>query len=167
MTPRASKLIAAAVVIAAASIGSCKQESAPPTAVTPASKSPPRALAASADPLSDPALGGVWQPYDDASNLRLGALTVERAALRFAKGLVVRIAPADGFFKVESVTPLSGSKPIGQVCGDDPPKSASLTQSDHPHPRSLKLSFYDVPTGPGADPNFDLHRCITFTYVRE
>lgn len=155
MTPRASQLVAVALVIAAASIGSCRQRSAPPTVVTSASESTP------------PALAGVWQPYDDASSQRLGALTIERATLRFAKGLVVRTVPANGFLEVESATSLIGSKPIGQVCGDDPPKSASLTQSDHPHPRSLKLSFYDVPTGPGADPDFDLHRCITLTYVRD
>ena len=151
-------------LVAIAALGACR-----PVATTPA-ESATTTAAAEARPASavvpvrealDPAVLGKWQAYDTASFQHLGDLTVARLELRFAKGLTLAIEPRDGFVVIARSDSASPSP-----CGEIAAHSAVLEPASHPAPRSLKLTFFDVPTGPGSDPDFELHRCGSSTYVR-
>lgn len=110
-------------------------------------------------------VAGRWQPFDNASFRDLGAVTVTRQALTFAKGLTIALAPEGSAFRVIGVSGKASGIADG-FCAGGRPASVALSPVDHPRPRSLRIAFYDVPTGPGPDPGFDLHRCTFFVYVR-
>lgn len=113
----------------------------------------------------NPALLGQWEAYDNDSHKVLGTLDIKRDKLIFAKGLTLQIVPVSS--SLARVDPADGAKPVwgkDGLCGPVPVLSVSFTL---PSPKELRLSIHDVASGPGSDPDFDLHRCQTFTFVRD
>ncbi|MFN4134358.1 MAG: hypothetical protein ACK4G2_01795 [Novosphingobium sp.] len=116
-------------------------------------------------PAIDPALLGQWQPYDTQAFKVLGALAVKPDRLDFAKGLQLRIVPASPL--LARVDPADGARPVwgkDGLCGAVPVRAVSFILAE---PKVLRISVHDVASGPGPDADFDLHRCQTFTYVRD
>lgn len=116
----------------------------------------------------DPVLLGTWKAYDNDAHKVLGTLEVKPDSLIFAKGLTLRIEPHTSM--LARVNPVDGAKPVwgkDGLCGAAPVLSVSFALPDPAKPKELRLSVHDVASGPGPDPDFDLHRCQTFTYVRD
>lgn len=114
------------------------------------------------------ALLGQWQAYDNDAYKVLGTLDIKPDRLVFAKGLTLRIEPVSP--TLARVNPADGAKPVwgkDGLCGAAPVLSVSFALADPAKPKELRLSVHDVASGPGPDPDFDLHRCQTFTYVRD
>lgn len=116
----------------------------------------------------DPAITGLWQPYDNESNATLGTMDIQRDRIVFGKGPSLRVVPlSSGLVRIEGG---DGAKPVSgpdTLCGADPVLSISFVLKETAPKKVLRVSVHDVPTGPGPDPDFDLHRCQTFTYVRD
>ncbi|NLR72747.1 hypothetical protein HGI47_17875 [Novosphingobium sp. ERN07] len=115
-----------------------------------------------------PALLGEWQAYDNDAHKVLGTLELKQDRLVFAKGLTLRIEPVSS--TLARVDPADGAKPVwgkDGLCGAAPVLAVSFALPDPAKAKELRLSVYDIASGPGPDPDFDLHRCQTFTFVRD
>ncbi|MCX7283428.1 MAG: hypothetical protein NTX28_05165 [Novosphingobium sp.] len=157
------------LVALALSMASCAKE--PATGRTADSETARDAAAPASEAAAmalDPAITGLWQPYDNASNARLGTMDVQRDRIVFGKGLTLRFAPATT--TLARIAPADGARPVSgadTLCGADPVLSVSFSVKETAPKKVLRVSVHDVATGPGPDPDFDLHRCQTFTYVRD
>lgn len=110
---------------------------------------------------------GTWRPYDDIAHRDLGTLTIANGRLVFGKGLEWRTVMAPFGFVID---PTDGAKPMmhgGTLCGDLPVRAVSVMVEPATKGKTIRVSVHDVASGPGSDPDFDLHRCQTFTYVRD
>lgn len=148
--------VSGALVAAALLLVAChKPAGADRAAASPVTASEPQILAL------DAAVQGTWAAYDNGSNEQLGDALIGKDFIRFDKSSLMRLVP---------VTALSAdvtTAPAASLCGDRPTLFATFQIVDHPRPQSLKISVYDQPPEPTADPDFDPHRCQVFTYVRD
>lgn len=109
----------------------------------------------------DTRLLGAWAPYDNASNEQLGEAVIVKDFVRFKKASALGLSPVTG------LSAKVGIEPAGGLCGDSPVTFVTFQMVEHPRPQSLKIAVYDQQPGPSTDPDFDLHRCQVFTYVRD
>jgi hypothetical protein len=161
------RLIVALAAFAAVAAG-CSRTPPDARASEAGSAAPAASVAATVSGAIDPALLGQWQAYDNDAHKVLGTLEIKPGSLAFAKGLTLRIDPVSA--TLARVNPADGAKPVwgkDGLCGAAPVLSVAFALSDPTKPKELRLSVHDVASGPGPDPDFDLHRCQTFTYVRD
>lgn len=157
------------VAVAALMLAACSEKaSQSPEPSAPAPHSVTAAPTPTEKAALDPAYAGLWQPFDTASNTNLGTLDVQQERLVFSKGLTLRFDAISS--QVLAVKQPDGAASVtgpDTLCGKEPVRSVSFQLTRESPSKVLRVSVHDIATGPGPDPDFDLHRCQTFTYVRD